>query len=545
MALATICSGLQTRHQEFENAFTGFIVDHGVREGSDQEAQNVAVELERIGISAKVLKLSWGESDPRSLGNFETAARRLRYRALGTACWDARINNLLVAHHADDQAETVLARILTGHRGVGLQGIKKTAPIAECEGIYGVDASGHHEDAQARAEIAHSDYPTRPSQGMSYEGGGVHIHRPLLPFAKEKLVALCQRDGVQWFEDHTNANKTLALRNTLRYLIKQNLLPAALQRERLLLMAGKLRGKRYEIEREARRLYEKMSITLDFRTGKANVDFQHHPAAVLPDASPQDRYHIKAVLLRRLLLLVSPTTTISLTDLDQAMDLVFPESKPSNAAIYSNASKVQIAGVSIQREAPVDNGRRGFRLSLTRAVPARALIESVTQIPSTCEGGPEGHREPCKWSKWVLWDSRYWVRVSTPPDFPDGASYAIRFLSPSALATLRKSLDEKTPHRRQELGRYLGSVPAPERWTIPAIVAQRNGEERIASLPSLGWSNSMCLAGWTESPNRLSADIRYKHVKFKETRNHILIRPNDDISSKTFRVLKEDRQCYI
>ena len=49
MALATLCSKLRQNPEGKELSFTAFIVDHGLRPGSDEEALTVASYLKQIG----------------------------------------------------------------------------------------------------------------------------------------------------------------------------------------------------------------------------------------------------------------------------------------------------------------------------------------------------------------------------------------------------------------------------------------------------------------------------------------------------------------
>lgn len=100
----------------------------------------------------------------------EDAARRRRYRALGTACSRHRIRALLLGHHRDDQAETVLSRIAGGYVGGGLAGMRSQAALPACLGEYGAHESG----APRRLREVHRSVPETPAslKGRGRKGQG-------------------------------------------------------------------------------------------------------------------------------------------------------------------------------------------------------------------------------------------------------------------------------------------------------------------------------------------------------------------------------------
>src|ERR1700693_2172654 len=100
-----------------------------------------------IDIETRILKIKWpGLGDPASLPNFESLARKYRFRLLGRACSGLGIDSLLLGHHEDDQAETILMRLANGQGTRGLVGIKSPAGIPECYGIHGVYESGGYDN---------------------------------------------------------------------------------------------------------------------------------------------------------------------------------------------------------------------------------------------------------------------------------------------------------------------------------------------------------------------------------------------------------------
>ncbi|WP_080363721.1 tRNA lysidine(34) synthetase TilS, partial [Bordetella pertussis] len=62
----------------------------------------------------------------------EAAARLARYQALAGLARQHGVRHILLAHHRNDQAETVLLRLL---RGTGLQGMAAMAPFSERDGV--------------------------------------------------------------------------------------------------------------------------------------------------------------------------------------------------------------------------------------------------------------------------------------------------------------------------------------------------------------------------------------------------------------------------
>jgi tRNA(Ile)-lysidine synthase len=137
------------------------IVDHGLRAGSAAEAAEAAGTLGGLGIPARVLTLT----DLAAGVGLPARARAARFAALERACEDAGILDLLLAHHAADQAETVLMRQL---RGSGPDGLAGMAAVSETSAI--------------------------------------RLLRPLLGMAPGRLRATLAARGLAWAEDPTNAD---------------------------------------------------------------------------------------------------------------------------------------------------------------------------------------------------------------------------------------------------------------------------------------------------------------------------------------------------
>ncbi len=98
------------------------IIDHGLRSESTQEAETVKATLIKHGFQVALLKIEWSDG-AIPLTNVMKIARDKRYSLLVNYCKANRIDILLTGHNKDDQAETVLMRILRGSGVDGIAGI--------------------------------------------------------------------------------------------------------------------------------------------------------------------------------------------------------------------------------------------------------------------------------------------------------------------------------------------------------------------------------------------------------------------------------------
>ncbi len=97
-------------------------VNHGLQDAADQWEQHCRALCDARDIPLLVHRVVVSEDGEGP----EAAARRARYRAFESTL--QRGDVLLLAHHLDDQAETVLQRML---RGAGLQGVAGIPPLRE------------------------------------------------------------------------------------------------------------------------------------------------------------------------------------------------------------------------------------------------------------------------------------------------------------------------------------------------------------------------------------------------------------------------------
>lgn len=142
-----------------------FIVDHALRPESGQEAQTVKMRLTAMGIKTNILRWEHDQITSR----IHVIARQARYDLLIAACKTHNIKTLLLAHHKNDQAETILMRLAKGSGLRGLSGMKE-----------------------------------------AIERDGVTLRRPLLNTTKDKLIALCQTHQIPVVTDPSNKSDNYA-----------------------------------------------------------------------------------------------------------------------------------------------------------------------------------------------------------------------------------------------------------------------------------------------------------------------------------------------
>lgn len=140
-------------------------VDHGLRTEAAAEAAQVRHWLTGRGI--RHVTLRWQGDKPAA--DIQAQARAARYRLLEEWCAAHGVLHLLLAHHQDDQAETLLLRLA---RGSGVDGLSAMAPVSE--------------------------------------GFSVRLLRPLLSVPHDWLTATLLARDQQWIEDPSNRNPAYA-----------------------------------------------------------------------------------------------------------------------------------------------------------------------------------------------------------------------------------------------------------------------------------------------------------------------------------------------
>lgn len=103
-------------------------VDHGLRLESGEEADMVAGICAGLSVPHRTLLADWPEPPA---ANIQAAARAMRYRLLNEWAIEQGLAAVATAHHADDQAETLLMRLLRGAGVGGLGGTRARRALSE------------------------------------------------------------------------------------------------------------------------------------------------------------------------------------------------------------------------------------------------------------------------------------------------------------------------------------------------------------------------------------------------------------------------------
>lgn len=149
-------------------------VNHQLRPESEAEEALVRESCEKLGVKLFVQAIDVNKIAIKRKNGIEEAARYARYAFFESVMNAEKIDQLAVAHHADDQLETIMMRLIRGSFSTGWSGI---API------------------------------------RSISGG--KVVRPFLTASKAEILAYCERQDIPYVLDSSN-DELVYMRNRLR-----------------------------------------------------------------------------------------------------------------------------------------------------------------------------------------------------------------------------------------------------------------------------------------------------------------------------------------
>ena len=106
-------------------------LDHRLRKTSAKDAKWVAALAEKLGFRSVIGRSKVAEEARNNSDNLEQAAREARYAFLERTAKRVSARYVLTAHTMDDQAETVLLRLMRGSAGYGLGGMESIRSLAK------------------------------------------------------------------------------------------------------------------------------------------------------------------------------------------------------------------------------------------------------------------------------------------------------------------------------------------------------------------------------------------------------------------------------
>ena len=124
--------------KRFNKLYAGVCVahlDHRLRKSSSKDAKWVAELSTKLGFRSIIGRAKVAEDARADGDNLEQAARQARYAFLERTAKRVSANYILTAHTMDDQAETVLMRLMRGSASLGLGGMEALRPLAKNSSI--------------------------------------------------------------------------------------------------------------------------------------------------------------------------------------------------------------------------------------------------------------------------------------------------------------------------------------------------------------------------------------------------------------------------
>jgi tRNA(Ile)-lysidine synthase len=137
-------------------------VNHGLRKDADEEQKMVKQLCERIGVRCETRCVTVTPVN----GSIAAGARVARYGVLAEIASTLGFQTVAVAHHAEDQLETMLMALCRGGGLRKLSGIAAVRPLCD----------------------------------------NINLLRPLLHVEKSELISICKEANVRWCEDPTNVD---------------------------------------------------------------------------------------------------------------------------------------------------------------------------------------------------------------------------------------------------------------------------------------------------------------------------------------------------
>lgn len=231
--------------------FQAVHVDHGWRPESASEAVAIGQICEKWGIKChtRVLKLEGP--------NLEDRSRQARLAFFREICASEELKGVILGHHADDQAETVLKRVFEG------------ASLPKLKGL-----------------------------SLKTQFGELTLYRPLLKIRKAEILQWLDSRGISYFRDPTNRDSRF-----LRSRMREELLPSLSEQfgkqvATSLCRLGEAAGELAEYLESSLEPFRKRIVD---QNGDVSLDFNYFPAqsSFMYKAIVRDLFEKKSLTLSK------------------------------------------------------------------------------------------------------------------------------------------------------------------------------------------------------------------------------------------------------
>lgn len=170
---------LANNQQKYDIEVVAIHIDHGIRENSYVDADFAKEKAKELGVRFYKFRVDAPKIAKEKNISIESAAREARYGVFKTLLRKGLVDKIALAHHMQDQAETILMHIF---RGSGIAGAKGMEPVRD----------------------------------------NVYI-RPMLSTTKQEILQYIEDNNLDYVNDETNLDSTYN-RNFIRNVVMKNVL---------------------------------------------------------------------------------------------------------------------------------------------------------------------------------------------------------------------------------------------------------------------------------------------------------------------------------
>jgi len=293
-------------------------VHHNIRKEADKDVMFCKNLCVKLGLTCKVIYVDVPKEVEQTKKSEEEVARKLRYKALRDYKMELGANRIAIAHHKEDQAETIIHRFLRGAGGLGLR-------------------------------------------GMTYKRED--IIRPLLDFTKEELVSFVKSKGLGHVVDESNLD-TKYTRNRIRHqlipFLKAEFNPNLTNN--LIRLSQILTEDESYMDNEAKKVFDYVSCDRN----EINIDLlSEYPKAIL-----------RRVIRLSILKFKGDLKNIEYSHIERIISLLDQQSGKRVTLCEDIVVLKEFNRLKYLRENSIGNSKLGFAINLD-TVPIKGYIQEV------------------------------------------------------------------------------------------------------------------------------------------------------------------------